>query len=290
VIRFFELALLGRISRPANLLIATLTYTLAAWLSFGKSLAFLGYGLYYLQGGLMLLIMASGYWINDVFDYKIDRINKPHRVVIGAYISAKKVLSIYWAVILGCTVASLWLPPKFLLINLVATALLFLYALRFKRAAVVGNLIVATLTSLVVFAGAWLHNPLRISLLGGMAFAFLVTLLREITKDVEDLKGDIAYGLRTLPAVIGIRPTRVWLVGGYGLLVLACNLPVVFHYGLWGEIPWLYWGFSVVAVQLPLGYLGYKTALAVRTADFARLSLGLKLVILPGLLSLLLLA
>jgi 4-hydroxybenzoate polyprenyltransferase len=280
--------LFWRITRPGNLLIAAVTFAVATFLSSQRSFSFVADGAFWGELVIIIVIMAAGYWVNDAYDYKIDRINKPQRTVVGPHLSRKKVLSVYFAVNWLAMTASLALPPKFILVNGCAAVSLYLYASYFKRTAVVGNLIVASLTALVVLAGALLYH-LKLALLWGMVFAFLITFLREVTKDIEDIRGDLQHGLHTLPILVGIRGAKWVLLVGHVLTIMACWVPVVVH-PLMGEPRVAPYAFaSLMLVQIPLGYVLVLLRTARRPTDFGPQATVLKAVIAGGLVSLLLL-
>jgi 4-hydroxybenzoate polyprenyltransferase len=277
-----------RIARPNNLGIALLTYGAAAYVSARWQWHFAADPRFWLEGLLIILIMATGYWVNDVYDFKIDRVNKPSRTYVGAYLSRKKVLTAYFAVLGFIALASLLLPFKFLLLNYPAMGALYVYARFYKRAAVVGNLIIASLTSAVILAGGFLYY-LKMPQAWMMAFAFLITFIREVTKDVEDIRGDLQFGLRTLPILVGIRNTKRLLAVSYVAMLAACNLPLVVQYGWNHTLNLPYLTASLLGVQLPLLYNVWLLAKAYKPADFGRQSALLKIYMLTGLLSTLLL-
>lgn len=168
-----------------------------------------------------VIIAASGYIINDYHDVKIDMINKPGRVIIGEYLSRRVALILY---LLFCMVGiSLGFLVSFKvgLINFFAAGILWAYSVKFKKTALLGNLSIAMLTALTVLI-IYVWKPF----LGGKAllayawFAFIITLIREIIKDIEDIRGDKAYDCKTLPIIWGIAKTvrfvqvLIWLMTG----------------------------------------------------------------------------
>jgi len=283
-----EFLLFVRLSRPLNVLISVVSFGLAAFLSLGEAPDFLFHPLFKWEAIAIVLITATGYWINDVSDVRVDAINKPHKAIVSIHLSVKKVLTVYFMMtilVLGYSVVLL--PPLFIAVNLASIYLLYVYAQQLKRTAVIGNAVISLLASLVIFAGAVLYEPYRLSLIWAMAFAFLVTLVREIVKDVEDIRGDAAYGLKTLPVLAGIRTTRKVVAIGLLVLIVGVALPWVVNLALWQKMPWGYLGFSVLLVQLPLVYALYRLAQAKSTQDYHRISTLLKLVMIGGILSLL---
>lgn len=238
-------------ARPKNLLIAFLTFTLAAFCSYNKSFLFLQNPLFYIQAFLILLIMASGYFINDLFDYKIDLINKPHKTFVNIYASSKKFWTTYWVINITIILFTLMAPPFFIFLNYSALLLLYLYARYFKRYAGIGNLIIASLTTFVVIAGGMIHQ-LNLTILWISIFAFLITLIREIVKDIEDLRGDLKNNLQTLPILAGIHLTHQVLFTLYILLIIAVLLPIPLYYFLFNRTLWLYGIFTLLAIEVPL--------------------------------------
>ncbi len=275
-----------RIARVGNLAIAGATFALAAYVSALRTFDFVGDWRFWLELGLMLLIMAGGYWVNDAYDFKIDRINRPHQTVVGPYLSRKKVLSVYFGVTWVALTLSLLLPWKWVLINGCAAVTLHLYAAYFKRMAVIGNLIIASLTLLVVLSAALLYH-LKLPLMWAMIFAFGITFVREVTKDVEDIRGDLQHGLQTLPILLGIRGTKWALTIAHAVLIGACWLPVVVHSLLGQDALIRYTYSSVMLVQLPLVGVIVLVRRSRRPSDFGPQAAILKAVILGGLISVL---
>jgi 4-hydroxybenzoate polyprenyltransferase len=283
-----DLATLWRLARPVNLGVAGLTFALSAYISGLHTFAFVQDPVFWAQLLLLLGIMAGGYWVNDVYDRRIDRINKPHRALISTHISAKKVITVYVVASALQVGISLFLPLKFALLNTGAILCLLVYARSLKRRAFVGNVAIAILSGMVLLAGAFLYH-LKLALLWGIGFASLITLLREMVKDVEDMRGDMQHGLRTFPILMGIGTTKRLLGVFYVLLLLACLAPVAVH-GL-AEDNWLvpYLLYQLVVVVPVLVWARVQLSWARLPADFGLQSRLLKLIMLLGMFSLLLL-
>lgn len=286
LLRIADLRHLFWLARPLNLLIAALTFAFSAYVSFLFRFDFAFQWLFWLELGLLTAIMAAGYWINDVADQAIDRVNKPRLVRVSIFISAKKVMTAYFTASGLALLASLPLPFKFQLLNVGAVVALYFYARYFKRQAVIGNLIIAALTAAVVLAGGLLLH-LKMAHFWGMGLAFQITFIREVCKDVEDLRGDLQHGLRTLPIMVGLRQTKTVIWVSLGLLLLSCNAPVLVHWLLSGELPRFYAFLSMALVQIPLLRAARMLRRARRPADYGRLSRLLKYVMLAGLITLL---
>lgn len=274
------------LSRPFNVLITLIAFLLACFLSSGKTLDFLSDPQTWFASLCLTVITATGYWVNDIYDYKIDRINKPSRVIVSVHLSVKKVFTAYFSAIFLVMVFSWFmLDEKILsLLNLIAIGLLFIYASWLKRTSVVGNLLIAALTALVIYYAAILFTA-RMPVMWMILFAFEITFLRELTKDVEDIRGDLSYHLQTFPIRVGIRITRWVLQGAYMVFLASCYLPFMWEYMYAGNLNWTYLAISVGLVQLPCVYLMYLVNKGKEPEDFTLQSKMLKWVIFPGMLS-----
>ena len=255
---------------------------------------------------LILLILASvtiaaaGYIINDYFDLNIDQVNKPEKNVIDRVI--KRRWAIFWHLFLSLlgvalTVVAVGLHYWYLVLaNLVCVMLLWLYSTSFKRQLLIGNLVISLLTAwtILVFFFAFSSpsnafntaDPVSVKffrlafLYSG--FAFIISLIREAVKDMEDLKGDSKYGCKTLPIVAGVRATKIYVA--IWISVLVATLVIlqfyVLQFGWWPSV--LY---AVPFVIVPLVYTLQKLRKATSTQDFASLSSNTKWIMLTGILS-----
>lgn len=225
-----------------------------------------------------MLIAAGGYSINDYYDVKIDLINKPERVVVGKTLTRRIVLLLH--TILSATGIGLGfvLGWPIGVINGVAAFLLWLYSNALKRLPFVGNFLVAILTGLAILVVNVLYTPPLAIVWVYALFALFMTLIREIIKDMEDLKGDDTFGCRTLPIVWGIRPTKVFI---YFLIVLFCAVVVVIHTSV-APMPVT---FFLGLLLLPMGILVIWLIRADTRKDFYRLSIFSKFIMLAGIFS-----
>ena len=176
-----------------------------------------------------VLIAAAGYIINDYFDVKIDAINRPEKLVLEKRIPMKLAIIVHSimnvvAIFMALLVARKAGHLSFIAIQVVCTGLLWFYSTTFKRQFMIGNVIVSILTAftiavLILYEPA-LHYYLKqdffvdgktelipnpIWVLGTYAyFAFMLTWMREIVKDMEDFKGDAEQGCVTMPIKWGL--------------------------------------------------------------------------------------
>jgi len=177
---------------------------------------------------------GAGNAVNDYFDRDIDRVNRPDRPIPRGAVSPCGALAFSGLLFAVAVVAALTLPLAALVIAVVNSLALIAYTEFFKGLPGVGNVVVAYLTgSTFLFGGASVGRPLSSSVLVLFFLAAVATLTREIVKDVEDVEGDRAEGLRTLPIVVGERTALRLGTVALVVAVLASGLPVlVGNFGL----------------------------------------------------------
>lgn len=155
----------------------------------------------------VFLIAAAGYVINDYYDQEIDQINKPHRRLIGVCISEKNALLLYYSLNL-VSVALTVLHINFLLLNSFFMLLLWSYARFFKKKPFIGNLIVASCIAFSIWITQLFYVDASPEITFYAVFAWFSNLIREIIKDLEDVKGDQAYSSQTLPIIFGVKKSK----------------------------------------------------------------------------------
>ncbi len=257
-----------------------------------------------------IFIAAAGYIINDYFDVRIDVINRPDKVIIERVISRRA--AILWHSLLNIAgfLLALYLARKMgnymvVSIQLVCTLLLWFYSTTFKRQFVTGNVVVALLTGLTVMILAvyepalYHHINFRYFLTEGgrvvvnpfgviavyTYFAFMLTWMREIVKDMEDFKGDAEDGCVTMPIRIGLqRSTRYVIFFGVLAILPLCVAAFKLFYGRWSVLGGYIFAALIVPLVLWLFFLRRK-ATAKHYGDASR---WLKIIMLAGIASLLL--
>ena len=225
-----------------------------------------------------VLIAAAGYIINDYYDVKIDFVNKPERVVVDKLLKRRVVMAAH--TILNFTGIGIGLLVSFeiALINFLSALLLWLYSNHLKRLPFVGNAAVALLTgaALLVVAIYYQKNTFLVAVYA--IFAFSITLIREIIKDIEDVKGDTVFGCRTLPVIWGIRKTKVIIY-----LLSTVFTALLFYLASVLNNPTLTIFFAVLVI--PLSHFIYRLVTADTKKDFSYLSAYCKILMLSGILS-----
>ena len=234
-----------------------------------------------------LLVAAAGYIINDYYDVKIDAINRPDRLVVGRLLPRRQAMLAHVLLSGAGVMLATWLHPRPLLglVTLGTALLLWTYSVRFKKVALLGNASIATLTAaLVLFPELQLGTGNKAVWPYALA-AFLLTMVREIVKDVEDMRGDAQHSCRTLPLVWGVARTK-WVAG----IFLGCL--ALLTAGATGRLAvgrhWLLALWLLVLVLLPMAQLVRLLIRADRRKHFHHLSSWCKAIMLAGVLSMLL--
>ncbi|MEO6289989.1 MAG: geranylgeranylglycerol-phosphate geranylgeranyltransferase [Ginsengibacter sp.] len=255
--------------------------------------------LFFLLLAASVCIAAAGYIINDYFDLNIDLVNKPSKLIVDRYIKRR------WAIVLHVVfsalgfVLSLYVGYKLRnfyipFFNLIAILALWFYSTTFKKKLLIGNVLISLLSAWVILVltvaeyrfqlispdAEW-RRLLKVSFIYA-GFAFVISLIREVIKDMEDLTGDLKYGCSTMPIVWGMQVSKVFVA--VWLIVLTVGVFLIQFYVIqlgW----WLSAAYSLVAIIIPLLWVLRKLYEAQSQEDFHKLSTVVKYIMLTGILS-----
>jgi 4-hydroxybenzoate polyprenyltransferase len=248
-----------------------------------------------------LLIAAAGYIINDILDQETDYDNRPGNVIVGKSISEKTAYNLYFilnvlGVGIGFYLSNVIQKPSFTGAFIIVSATLYMYATSLKQMLLVGNIIVALLLSFsVLIIGLFDLLPATYGenqqVMGTMfemlihyaVFAFLINLIREIVKDMEDVEGDYNQGMSTLPIAIGTHKTAkvVFVLGLIAVLILLWYVNTyLMSYSLYYAAV-----YGLVFVTSPMIFFIVRIWNAKSKKEFHLLSTILKWVIFFGILS-----
>ena len=278
-------------------------YSVIPFVYKGLQVTFLPQNIFYLLVAASVCIAAAGYIINDYFDLNIDLVNKPAKLIIEKYISRRWAILLHLGLsligfIISCYVGyklrNIYIP----FFNLLSIAGLWFYSTTFKKQLLIGNFVISLLTAWVILvitvAIYRLHNSvnegsfiiprlIKVSILYA-GFAFIISLIREVVKDMEDIQGDVKYGCRTMPIVWGIPVSKVF--AGVWLVVLTGGVLIlqfyVFQLG-W----WLSAIYSILLIIIPLLWVLQQLYKAQTPSDFSRLSSAIKIIMFTGIVSML---
>lgn len=295
-----------RLIRWPNLVFIVITQCLFEWAIYGRvypSSNLAAFSNTFIQLLIAsVFIAAAGYIINDYFDQNIDQVNKPEKMVVNVIINRRWV--IFWHMTLslaGLFFTAMALPINqywhLVLGNLAAILLLWLYSTNFKKQLLIGNVLISFLTAWVILILFFAKYPLVMHEMLGLdhdkvrffrltilyaAFAFIISLVREVVKDMEDIEGDQKYGCRTMPIVWGIRATKVFVA--VWLVVLIAAL-LIFQFYVLGLGWWHSALYCLLFIIMPLAVIVHKLYKANTIKEYHHLSTLIKWVMFTGILS-----
>ncbi len=244
-------------------------------------------------------IAAGGYVINNIMDQDTDEIAKPQNRVVGVSISETVAYSWYIGLTIvgvgiGFYLSNVIYKPTFASMFILVATLLYMYATSFKQIPVLGNVVVALMLSTsIIIIGLFdilpaidVDNRFRMKeafdiLMHYAIFAFIINLIREIVKDLEDMDGDYQSGINSLPIAIGVQKTKI-IVGV--LTVISIGILAYYVNSNLFELDYVVY-YAMILIVGPLIYFGVKLLNATTKKEYHHLSLVLKIILFFGILS-----
>lgn len=290
-----------KLVRAKNLLMMLLIFALIKF-SFLEKLPFvtaLNIKNYLLLSFSIIFIMAGGYVLNDLYDIETDKINKNRSLILGNKISVEEAKILYGILsflgLLSGLLLSLNLKiPLYFFLFLFPFLLLIIYSKKLKYKFLIGNITIGFL----LFISIYYFNIFELYLIDHSSFviekkqaqneiiaigifAFLLTLLREIAKDAEDIPGDMISKSSSLPIKLGLKKTNL-ILG-----TLACITTISVIYFIWQMPSYLLKAYLLLGVIVPLLYFTISIQKNNKPLDYTRSTKLLKSIMLIGILSIL---
>ena len=170
-----------------------------------------------------ILIAASGYIVNDIYDYNLDKINKPEKVILGKFLKSRDAIIIYMMFNCLAIVLSIFLCMKieqeiYILVFLLIIYCLWLYSKKLKKYKTIGNILIAFFISLSIlnvplfsYKNILSDDRFFVFLIISIfsVLAFLINVKREIIKDIEDIEGDKIHKVKSLPIIFGTKKSKL---------------------------------------------------------------------------------
>ena len=170
-----------------------------------------------------ILIAASGYIVNDIYDYNLDQINKPEKVVLGKFLKSRDAIKIYMLFNSLAIMLSFFLFIKikqeiYILVFLLIIYCLWLYSKKLKKYKIIGNILIAFFISLSIlnvplfsYKNILSDDRFFVFLIISIfsVLAFLINVKREIIKDIEDIEGDKIHKVKSLPIIFGTKKSKL---------------------------------------------------------------------------------
>ncbi len=227
------------------------------------------------------LAIAAGYIINNFYDSEKDLINRPKKTMLDKLVSQNTKLSVYFALNM-CTVAlTSYVSFKATLFFSTYIFFIWFYSHKLKKHPFIGNITASMLAIIPFFVVLIYYTIFKLEILFHGVFLILIISMREITKDLENLKGDLALNYRTIPVVYGVNYAKK-INTFFSVLTIISALVLLFNFNL-GKMYYFFYFliFTLILYVVKLWKSSTKK-------DYIILHNALKLIIVLGVFSLIL--
>ncbi|HAX16449.1 MULTISPECIES: geranylgeranylglycerol-phosphate geranylgeranyltransferase [Mesonia] len=171
--------------------------------------------------------IASGYLINNFYDAEKDLINRPHKTLLDNYISQKTKLAIYFTLNFLSVILASYVSFKAVIFFSVFIFFLWFYSHKLKKYPFIGTLVASLLAITPFFVVFVYYHNFDMVIFVHATFLFLIISIRELTKDLENLKGDLTQDYRTIPVVYGVKFSKI-IISSLVALTLVPTLILIF--------------------------------------------------------------
>ncbi|MAJ52332.1 MAG: prenyltransferase [Flammeovirgaceae bacterium] len=230
----------------------------------------------------IMMLAAAGYLINDYYDQKIDLINRPDRVIVGIYLRRRRALVAHMGLSVLAVMIGLWIDCWLGLFNFFASFMLWLHSNYFRRILLLGNVMVALMHVMIILVVAVYFEVYNTNLLAYCLFAFVAIFIREVVKNLREVKGDATHGAKTISVTWGIRAAKK-------LIYLSIFFAIIFIiYFLEDSLPTNLGIYFLVLLPV-LGWFIFRIKSADTQSHYRVLKKSIDWIILSGILSIFLL-
>ncbi|MEG9327868.1 geranylgeranylglycerol-phosphate geranylgeranyltransferase [Salinimicrobium catena] len=158
-------------------------------------------------------IVAAGYIINNFYDSEKDLINRPQKTMLDRFVSQRTKLSVYFILNLAGIFFASYVSFRAVVFFSIYIFVIWFYSHRLKKILFVNNLVASVLTITPFFAVFVYYKNFETVIFVHATFLYLMIVMRELVKDLENMKGDLVLGYRTIPIVYGERLSKSLLTG-----------------------------------------------------------------------------
>ena len=170
------------------------------------------------------LTIASGYIINNFYDAKKDLINRPRKVMIDRLVSQQTKLKVYFTINFIVALISFIVSWRAMLFFSVYIFLIWFYSHKLKKYPIVGNITASVLAVLPFFGILLYYKNFYQVIFAHAVFLYLLILIREIIKDLENIEGDLSSNYRTIPVMFGEKIAKNLIL----VLTISTVIPVYY--------------------------------------------------------------
>lgn len=175
------------------------------------------------------LVIASGYIINNFYDAEKDLINKPKKSMLDRKVSQRFKLTTYFILNLLAVVIASYVSFRAVFFFSAYIFGIWFYSHKLKKVPLIGNIVSATLAIAPFFAVFVYYKNFESVIFVHAIFLFLLILAREMIKDLENMKGDLAQNYRTIPIIYGARVSKV-CIAMLALLTLIPSILLIINF------------------------------------------------------------
>jgi len=196
--------------------------------------------------------IAAGYIINNFYDSEKDLINRPNKTMLDRLVSQNTKLSFYFVLNFLSIIAASYVSFRAVIFYAFYIFGIWLYSHKLKKIPFLGNLIAAILAVTPFFAVFIYYGNLALVIFVHGSFLFLVIAMREMVKDLENIKGDLAQNYKTIPVLYGVKTSK-WLLTLLVGLAIASILFLICYFKL-GYMVYYFYG-SIVLLLMVLFFM-----------------------------------
>ena len=185
-------------------------------------------------------VVAAGYIINNFYDSEKDLINRPQKAMLDRFVSQRTKLSVCFLLNFAGIFFASYVSFRAVVFFSVYIFVIWLYSYRLKKILFFGNLVASVITIAPFFAIFLYYKNFQTVIFVHAAFLYLIIVMRELVKNLENMKGDLVLGSQTIPIVYGERLSKL-LLTGIGLLSFIPIYFLIFHFEV-GKMDYFFYG------------------------------------------------
>lgn len=191
------------------------------------------------------LVIASGYIINAFYDAEKDLINRPKKTMLDRLVSQRTKISGYFVLNFTSVIIASYVSFKAVIFFSLYIFCIWFYSHKLKKIPFLGNFVSAVLAITPFFAVFIYYKNFDLVIFVHATFLFLIILMREMIKDLENIKGDLANNYRTIPIVYDEKMSKKLIT----ILILLTLVPTYLLFSKF-EVGYMYLYFYACFVLL----------------------------------------
>lgn len=168
-------------------------------------------------------VIASGYIINNFYDSEKDLINRPRKTMLDRFISQRTKLSVYFLLNFAAIFFASYVSFRAVVFFSIYIFMIWFYSYRIKKLLFLGNLVASILAITPFFVIFVYYKNFETVIFIHATFLYLMIVMRELVKDLENLKGDLIQNYKTIPVVYGEKLSKFFL----SILSIIAIIPIL---------------------------------------------------------------